>query len=422
MKVAFYNNRVAIAYINKDTLYLFRNINEEIIMDYYKEEEMNRQDTIVSDALGEFSILITNKDEVYLIYQDTKYYLNLVKINDGISSINRLTEDPIPRVYELNSIIAGESISILYLLAQKEKEKIFRIHHHMLYNDEWVNYVVEDIKVNKFLNPIKVITQDNKIMIGYYYENQICFKEFDLDTREWNESNILTDNRAKLYIDMINKDNYIHLVYSEYSNENLSIKYEGYHYHNDSIIRKKEEILSNEGNPSNPTIIIHKNILWIVWNESLNVLSRFSKDNGTSWSPIYLWKESKISDFVRYKYVDKGFHENIILDYSFGTIYPDLKFLGFGVLDNVEEIGVKKKDTFQFSQIVDDDNRIEDNEIKIVDIYDMLVQLSNRVDYLESKSNEYYSRQINRKIEFMENFLINNTKGYYLKELKRESD
>ena len=35
--------------------------------------------------------------------------------------------------------------------------------------------------------------------------------------------------------------------------------------------------------------------------------------------------------------------EDRILDYSFGSVYPEIEFIGFGPLDNASEIPVKNK-------------------------------------------------------------------------------
>lgn len=203
--MAFYSNRVAIAFLNKDKLYLFRNINKEILIDYYSEEVMNKKDTAIKDALGEFDILINEEDEIYLLYQDIDYYLNIITISDGKTNKVTLTESPLPRLYELNLLKTQNNISIIYLTLRSQNERIFKIHHHLLESDQWINYDVEDIKVNRVLNPIKVISEDNRIILGYYYGNQICIKEFNLETKEWSESNILTNNNEKIYIDIIKK-------------------------------------------------------------------------------------------------------------------------------------------------------------------------------------------------------------------------
>lgn len=56
------------------------------------------------------------------------------------------------------------------------------------------------------------------------------------------------------------------------------------------------------------------------------------------------------------------------------------------------------------------------------DIYEMLENLSNRLSHLESQNYELLLDNVNKRVDFIDNFLINNTRGYYLKELKRKSD
>ncbi len=341
--MTFYNNRAAIAHINEEELYLFRNINNQIVMDYYNYNEGNIQETIIKDALSEFDIMINKDNEIYLIYQNIQNDLCLLTINKKVINNITLNQEKLPKIFELNILESLNHTSIIYLVLQSEKEGIFEIHHHILNFEDWVNYHVEDIKIDKLLNPIKILKNKKNIILCYYYENQICIKEFNLLSMEWKESIVLTDNKEKLYLDLLKDGNYTHLIYSEYNNENLRIKYVRHLYDNDSIIKEKEEVLSYEGNPSNSTLIIEDNIIWAIWNESSNLFSRYSLDRGDTWSSTYIWKESRFADITRYKYITNTIKENIILDYAFGTIYPDIKFLGFGPLNKVEEIIPKKK-------------------------------------------------------------------------------
>lgn len=348
--MTFYNNRVSIVNMSKDELYLFRNIKEKIIMNYYNIEGIGNEDIIVKDALGEFDVLINGEDELYLIYQNIDNELIMLTIDKKVIQGSNLAKEGLSEVYELNLIKAGDYMNIMYLVRNPMENHIFEIHHHLLREEEWINYNVEKIKINKVLNPIKVWGEDNKIILSYYNENQICIKEFNLDSMEWEESIILTDNKNKLYMDLIKEKEYIHLVYSEYIGGNLVIKYERFLYDGYYLNKDLEEVLSNEGSASHPTLLIHDNILWVVWKESLGLYSTYSLDIGATWSPIYLWKESKTIDYVRYKYIEGKPQVNNKLDYSFGTLYPDIKFLGFGALDNVEEV-VKKNQIYKFPRL-----------------------------------------------------------------------
>ncbi|MGN9165247.1 hypothetical protein ACTNDY_08255 [Tissierellaceae bacterium HCP3S3_D8] len=341
--MTFYNNRAAIAHIDEEEVYLFRNIDSQIVMDHYTYNGEGTQDIILEDAMGEFDIQFGRDDEIYLIYQNIERNLCILTIDKEIKDQTYLSEGGMSKVFELNVFRTAGNINIIYLTLQSERDGIFHIHHHMLKDNRWISYLVEEIRIDKVLNPIRILEDEENILLFYYYDNQICLKKFDMENMKWKESIILGDNKEKLYIDVIKDDIYIHIAYSEYNNENLRIKYMRYIYNDDFFIKEKEEILSNEGNPSNPTIIMEDSTIWVVWNESSNLFSSYSLDNGDSWSSIYLWNESKSNNMVRYKYITNIVDRHVKFDYTFGSIYPDVKFLGFGPLNNVEEIIPKKK-------------------------------------------------------------------------------
>ena len=171
---------------------------------------------------------------------------------------------------------------------------------------------------------------------------EIYCNKFKLTGDKWTNQYQLTNNLSpKLYLDSLFIKDKLHLVYCEYQ-ENLVVKYERYEYGNNFIKKEIEEELSNWENISWPTLIYFENKLWIIWAEYENIMSRYSLDNGENWSPIYLWKDSKYKDIFRYKYLTKN-KVNNIFNYSFGTIKPDIAFIGFGSLNNTIEIPLKKK-------------------------------------------------------------------------------
>lgn len=339
--MTLYNNRASIVHTEEDEIYIFRNIGNKIIMNYYTNTE-TKEDIIVRDVLGEFDILVNKKGQILLIYQNREQYLKELIIDVEVLDNIDLTSNSIPKVFELNIKQNSDSISIIYAVLNSSVDRIFEIHHYLLKDGEWTNFIVEEIKVSKVLNPIKILKDGDDMLLFYYQENEISMKRFDFNNNKWEQSIKLTDNNDKLYIDIIKEEDYFHLVYSKYQNENLIIKYVKCLHSKEDMIVEKEVDISNQGNPSNPTLIIEGERLWIVWNESNKLLSRYSDDKGLNWSSIYLWKESKFIDMIRYKYISNVEDGDIDLDYGFGTMYPDIKFLGFGPLVNVEEISIKK--------------------------------------------------------------------------------
>lgn len=229
------------------------------------------------------------------------------------------------------------------MIKQSNEGGVFEIHHHFLQEDKWQNFKVGEIDAGKILNPIKVFKDNNKILLSYYDKNKIHIREFDSRAMEWSDPISLTDDNEKLYVDIMKIQDSIHLVYCNFLNGNFVVKYMKYNYHGRQLQLEVEEDLSNEGNAAYPTLLVHEGVLWVIWKESLALYSRCSFDGGNSWSPIYLWKDSKTADYYRYKYIGKTLEGKTQLHYSFGSIHPDIRFMGFGALENTETLPLKKK-------------------------------------------------------------------------------
>ena len=325
--MVFYNNRVSIADINGKEIYLIRNMKNELILNYYSINGDIEESIVADNVLDEFDILIYD-DSIYLVYQDTEYNLNLSIIKGKDKTTHKLTTEEFPKILELNIIKHKDNISMVFLYPIHKTKDILQIEHNMLKDENWHNYLVDQVRVSQVLNPIKLINKEGTILIAYYYENQICLKSFDENEEEWKESIVLTDNWEKLYLDLIYDNDYLHLVYSEAMDGNYVIKYKMFKY-DISFIEIYEADISRKSNASNPTIIKNDHLLWIVWNESSRIYSRYSDDNGWTWSEIKSWDESFKNNIVRYKYTSNTKLNSRIIDYTFGTIYPDIKFIGF---------------------------------------------------------------------------------------------
>ncbi len=325
--MTFYNNRVSVADVNGKEIYLIKNIKNELILNYYSKEGEIIESTLADDALDEFDILINHDNSVYLIYQDIKNYLNLLVLRNKDKTIHTLTTESFPKIFELNILKHNDKISMVFLYPINNSQRIFMIEHYMLEDDKWYNYKVDQARVSQVLNPIKLIHGDGFIYLAYYYEDQICLKTFDEIEMEWKESIILTDNKEKLYLDLLLDGEYFHLVYSESLDDNYVVEYRRYNHL--TLIEDNRSTISLKSNGSNPTLIIKDKLLWLVWNESSRIYSRYSRDRGKTWSEIMNWDEAFKESIVRYKYTSNRNSEDMIIHNSFGTIHPDVKFIGF---------------------------------------------------------------------------------------------
>ncbi len=348
--MTFFNDKLSVVSDSLDNILLFRREEGNISLNLFNNKtKISTKEEIVKGILQEYDVSIDSKGDIYLTYQDDTMNLVLTILRgDGDDREDvKLTAEPIPEVYDLHILNNKEEPHIIYFIMLPDERKRYRMYHHYFNGDEWITHIVDEVRVKQILNPMKIIKENDKIILGYYkYEEQeeIYYKEFDLDKKQWMNSLPLTNNGAdRLYLDMLKDEDHVHLTYSEYYNGNFIVKYEKFSYGTDGFKKDMEEILSNEENPSNPTLIYYEDKMWIAWIEYDNVMSRYSENGGLTWSPIYLWNESKEADIVRYKCLNKDNKDNIILNHYFGRVNPEIVFIGFGSVENATEVPIKKK-------------------------------------------------------------------------------
>ena len=415
MILTFYNIKAIISELDKENLYLFQNHKSEIIMNHFDyKSNINKKEIITKDCNGEFDVTLID-NSLYVIYQDLLRNLNLSIINGNDIRNMSMTEEPIERIYELNIFNNDNQLNMVYLKSLGEKK--YRIIHNYVEGDSWVSQNVMDVQIDQAINPMKIIKIDKIFILCFYNGNEVCIKELNSINSEWAETIVLSEpNSKKLYLDMIKIENNLHLVYSQFQNNNYVIIYERHSYNNGAIRKDFEKVISNESNCTNPTLILYDDKIWVVWNESNRLYSRHSGDGGNIWSSIHYWKESIAQELIRYKYLKENDELDFRFDFSFGTLNPEIKFVGFGPLENVEEINDKKKTGNGIIEISDIDY-IEKEDIKFIEPLKRSEEMESKIELLE----EDLIKSIN-KIRLIEDFLLKNTRGHYEQAIKKQID
>jgi len=434
--MAFLNQRSCLITDSKSNLYNFLWTKEGINLAYFNKVLAKVENTIlIENGSLEFDVAIDKSDNLYVICQKNNGSIVLASfINDKWETSNLVNEQN-EKVFNLSILVCDNKVNILYCVTSKEKKNIYRIYHHRFIEDKWETIQLDDISIREVLNPFTVIPLDDKIYIGYYDlingEEQIFLKVIDTVSTQWEDKIQLTFSpNNKLYLDMIlttKKD--LSLTYSELIEGNLVVKYEKFIIGKDKIVKALEEVLSNPSNSSYPTLVNDDSKLWVVWTEYENLMSCYTSNNGLSWSPSYIWKESKAKDFIRHKFSSNeiSLNNQYILNHSFGTPYPDITFMGFGSLEGASEVPLKTKKKDE----VDDENmnNTDFKEIKrpgqFGDISKDITKLIEEVGYLEERikklenslekldnSNQYLDENIDlERLEALEN-RINEVENY----------
>jgi hypothetical protein len=353
--MAFFYDKWTIVDIDLDNILMLRKSTNDILLDTIsKDTNISKKESVVKDILEEYDVAIGFENELYIIYQNKEMHLVLTILKGEDRQDINLTLDPIPEVIDINIKIIEDKIHIIYIIKMEDEKKLYRIYHNYYDGKDWATYIVKEIIAKKVLNPIKLIQEEENLFLAYYNnQKEIEIKEFNGKMVEWSKKfKLVENNNEKLYLDMIRKDNIIYLTYCEFQNDNLVIMYERFRYVEGVYKKELEKIISNEGSLSNPTIIFYNNNLWITWVETDKVISRISEDGGEKWSPyMYMWNQINDIDFVRYKYLSKDIKKDIALDYSFGSVYPEIKFIGFGSVENTTKIPIKKKNSMNLTII-----------------------------------------------------------------------
>lgn len=344
--LAYFSDKLSLVADSLNNVNLFMLSDRKIFQHYFHKElnSMNKK-IIVEEAFLEYNTSIDEEDNIYLVHQDMSFNLILTILKDEKLEITILKDKLISEVYYLNIIMDNKNPHIFYFQSLVESEKQYGLYHHYFNGLNWTTKIVDKINVDQLLNPMKIIKNEKELIIAYYdkiKDEQIYMNTFNLEKEEWRDKiRLTTSKNSKLYVDILLKEEKLNLVYSEFKEGNLIIKYERFNYANK--IGEKEKILSNLENPQDPILIYYDEKLWTVWIEHDNVMSRYSIDYGSTWSPIYLWNESKGKDIVKYKFSKASNLGENILNYSFGKINPDIRLIGFGDLDETREIDIKKQ-------------------------------------------------------------------------------
>ncbi|MFA5576861.1 MAG: hypothetical protein WCZ27_07405 [Tissierellaceae bacterium] len=317
--MAFYTDKWTLVQKNREDLWLFRKSKNNLLMeDLANGGEVPERRILKSDILEEYDIAIRDKTSIYLLYQNTAGYLVLVTVDEDIREETILTDKAISEVFNLTIGLEDGAIHIIYNIRSMEDPDKYTINHHFNLGGKWYDYIISEVGA-KLINSMKFLVQEGRAILLYYRnDREIVYREFHRDRLEWGGEELLAGGEGeKLFLDGIIIRGEIHFTYCQYLEESLLVKY-------------GDQSISRPGSPAHPTMIYYRGKLWVSWLEMDQVASRYSEDMGKTWAKLHMWKRTKTMDFVRYKYLTLESGEDMNFDYSYGSIYPEIKFIGFG--------------------------------------------------------------------------------------------
>lgn len=301
-----------------------------------REGMWKKKHIIFNNITESLNLHIDDKDHIHMVSynENGRLYYHLYSNNQWTNHLIGQFEVENQRlIYPIVRYVNNQIHIFYYLIQAQEKNQAYLLHIKFKDGNYSKNNLTK-IGFNKYINPFKILIKDNKIMVVYAslvdkFE-QVFVKQFNMEEKKWGEADCLTSSKVnKIYLDglMLNKD--IHLVWSNYDEEFLTVQYSKLGL--DRIGKDKLETrsLSSPSSSSFPTLVYYKDILWAIWTEMGKIVSSYSINGGNDWSQPYIDEESKKFDFKRYRYLTNREAEGLG-DFIFATTYPKIQFLGFG--------------------------------------------------------------------------------------------
>lgn len=225
-----------------------------------------------------------------------------------------------------------------YLIDTEHKRKAYLLHMHFNNNKYHSNHITT-ISSNSYFNNFKVFHTKGSILILYssvvHDFEQIFISKFDLNSGKWDSPIRITESKdKKLYIDgLLDHNHKFHILWSKYDDEYLVVQYLNLNTDTLDVENATKPIpLSSKLSCSFPTLVHYKEALWAIWVEMNKIISCYTVDGGQTWSKYFIHEDTRKIDFKRYRYSSSKKQEenHILCDFLFGSLYPDIQFLGFG--------------------------------------------------------------------------------------------
>ncbi len=363
---------------SSDKIYnFFINEKEQLECIYSNKSNQWIDKTIISNkACRHFAAAIDSRDKIHALVihgsGEINYYYLEEKLwrSHKVAAINKNNEN----AYYPDIALVKNQLHFFYLYQNSGSRNTCKIQHITKHKDQWHHQTIEAITFNKYINPFKLLKHEDNLYLLFASYNSVC-EEFYLtrlqqEDMSWEFSRRLTDiSERKIYLDgLIDIYGLLHITWSMLEEDGLTVKYQ---QHNLSKLPKaklldkdtgemgktideigqllQEEdavsdtssdaeasstpiILSDRQNCSFPYLIGFNKVLWIVWFQFNSLVSCYSTDNGKTWSTPNLIAKTKLMSFKRYRFASNAKLDMTLIncDYLFGTLYPNIQFIGFG--------------------------------------------------------------------------------------------
>lgn len=320
-------------------------LNEKQQIEYIISDEQRRwieKKIVFEEPIKDFFVEIDQQDLFHILSVSNNGNINYhTSHKDGwIHKTLKEYHDKTINIYYPTIKVINNIIHIFYYATSKNKNnKCDLIHMTSNCNDNniWKERILFRINYQKYINPFHIFFNNGELFIlaTTLIEKftQIFIVTYDYQHNILKEKIQVTSSPIeKLYLyGLFDKNSVLHISWCEFDEKGLKVMYTNSSvkcFENDRNILS----LSERSNCSFPILLYYYNHLWCIWTQMNKLYASYSSNGGTEWSVPMLRKESQLIDFKLYGYKTNIQQENdtIICNYLYGSLYPQIQFLGFG--------------------------------------------------------------------------------------------
>lgn len=322
---------------NKDLLYFYITDNDLFLREFKFPSKWNSSIKLL-DHIDEhlINIKIDNNDniygiatpqngEVFYLYTDKENTISKKKLFSFDSEKYELI---FPFIMKLDN-----TLHIMYFFQNLDNQNSWTLFSHYYNGKTWFEYCIDSCFVYPFPSQFTVGFTSGIPTIFYLKDDEIHVSSFNNSGNNWTSPRPITNTQnRKMYFSVLQNDNNsFHMVWSEFINDNLIVRYDYGDLTNNTFASSKIKNLSDPSNCSFPSISRIDNVLWVMWVQLNSLYSCYSTDNGFTWSNPFIDPQSQKNDFIRYDFKSNHKHDlnSFNVDTIFGIYKPKVSFIGF---------------------------------------------------------------------------------------------
>lgn len=320
----------------KDMMFINNNSNLNYNL-FFKSEGISSYNILLDYPLSfsKYYFDIDNNDLIYgILNNESIDVVSFDYISNRFNMINKIEYDYTQFSLDFPYIkFIDDDIHILYYLTDNSSSTTILFHHYR-HNNIWFENKIDFINTS-ILDNFTVFFNNNSPIIFYIGctngVTQILTSSFNLSTCMWSEPIQLTSSiNNKIYLSVISDSmNFYHITFSEAVDNGYCVRYLNGYLNLNKFTINLSKLVTTSKDCSFPSLISHKENLYLMWVQDKILYTIKSIDLGLSWSEpwedIYTMSNKFIRSFIKSNYKDD-------LVYNCSSVFisdKDISILGF---------------------------------------------------------------------------------------------